>query len=441
MSIISENAVSFTELVKELTNYLKSKPEYKKWKDLFESSTGQTLIELIAGYGSLMSYRLAKARQESYLVTANSRTSLISQAETLGYSVYRGYPPKLSITFSPTIYTYIDTLEIVGTYEGFDVVAIKSGSFSVGSTYTIDLVIGYYRESTIDIVSNDTQLFRFVLENVSEVVALFLNNIEVPTSNQYSDLINDKYLLITSPFGIDVTYLNSCPNAQYKYNSGDILKLKYVELISSLETFDSSKLVLTKPDGVISISFTDRINPETEESIRINTPLHNETQLVVRGRGDFKKIFKLLYPEFLDVNQNSPLPLSVELTYLTNDQSLLTVDQKSKIISDISNRLPYGFPDPTIVDPVAQTLTLDITLDVFSESGVENSTITNDIDTILADYEKLFGVTIDIDLLIKKLYEKTYIKSAQILVNSGVTTLGWNEYIWKINYNLIVNYV
>lgn len=386
-----------------------------------------------------MSYRLYKARAESYLPTASIRTSLISQSETLGYSVYRGYPPRIRVTFSPLSTMSISKFEVVGDYEGYDLVAVESGIYVAGDTYTVDFGIGKLVTKTVDISSPDPQLFRIVGENISEMTMLKLNSAEVRTSSQYKDLLDGKWLVITSPYGVDITHLNG--TGQNDYSAGDVLEFLYVELIDDIDNFDTSKVYFTTISGITSVSYIPRIDPESNESIRINAPVYHETQGIVRARGDFKKIVKMIRPDFLDVNQNDPTPINVEVTYLTSDQSLLSATEKSDLVRELAKRMPFGFPDPTVVDPVSVSLDLTITLDVFADSNVASSQINNDVKLILDEYEKKFGVTVDLDLITKRLYELWYVKTASVVVNLGGTSLNWNEYIWEITYSLVINLV
>lgn len=442
MSIISNKAISYKELLNELVNYLKSKPEYSRWKDFFESSTGQTLVELIAGYGALMSYRLHKARAESYLKTANLRSSIISQAESLGYSVLRGYPPAVEVTFIPSADITYNKFDIVGSYESYDLIVDKDVVYYAGSQYTERFYISKVNTLSLTVSTSDFYIFRFVGDNISEVVRVLLNGVEVPISNESKSLLEDKWLVITSPFGVDVTHMNTSTGV-YNYSSGDTLELQYLELIEDISNFDINKVVFSSIDGVSSINYMGRQDPEDNESIRINAPLYNEVQTVVRARNDFVKLIETLDPRFIDTNQidDPNSTLVIDVTYLTNDGSLLTTAEKDNLVQQLRNYLPYGYPDPVIVDPVSQSLTLDITLTIYAKLDPTDEQINNDIAAILSNYEKKLGINVDVEEVTKQLYQLEYVKSASVVVNTGVTALQWNEYIWTINYNLVKNYV
>ena len=78
---------NFTEydydaLVERITNNLKQK---ENWGDAYNSSTGQTLIQIIADASDQLAYMLERRTQENYLPTARLRTSIESLANQMNY--------------------------------------------------------------------------------------------------------------------------------------------------------------------------------------------------------------------------------------------------------------------------------------------------------------------------------------------------------------------
>lgn len=83
----------YQALVDRMTNILRDKDG---WGDAYQSSTGQTLIQLIADTTDHLHYMLERRTLESFLDTAKLRSSIIARASELGYRIrrvrgHRGY--------------------------------------------------------------------------------------------------------------------------------------------------------------------------------------------------------------------------------------------------------------------------------------------------------------------------------------------------------------
>jgi len=76
----------FDRLVTQLTNRLKATDT---WKDTYRSSTGQMLIELYAYIGNLVLYYIERRAEESYLETAQLRSSVINLVRLINYNPKR----------------------------------------------------------------------------------------------------------------------------------------------------------------------------------------------------------------------------------------------------------------------------------------------------------------------------------------------------------------
>ena len=78
---------NFTEydydaLVERITNNLKEK---ENWGDAYNSSTGQTLIQIIADASDQLAYMLERRSQENYITTAKLESSIFALANQLNY--------------------------------------------------------------------------------------------------------------------------------------------------------------------------------------------------------------------------------------------------------------------------------------------------------------------------------------------------------------------
>lgn len=107
----------------------------------------------------------------------------------------------------------------------------------------------------------------------------------------------------------------------YQYDTEDILKLTYVEL---------GEIVYTESDidlfygALLSYKITNKFTAmEDIDSIKINAPLYHETKHIVRGRQDYRKLFKELLPSAVDTNGHDLSPAIVELTYAKDHTTTL----------------------------------------------------------------------------------------------------------------------
>jgi len=76
----------FDRLVTQLTDRLKAS---NTWKDTYRSSTGQMLIELYAYIGNLVLYYVERRAEESYLDTAQLKSSVVNLVRLINYNPAR----------------------------------------------------------------------------------------------------------------------------------------------------------------------------------------------------------------------------------------------------------------------------------------------------------------------------------------------------------------
>lgn len=75
-------AYDYQALIERMTNILK---DTEGWGDGYQSSTGQTLIQLMADVTDHLHYMLERRTLESFLQTASLRNSIVARASDLGY--------------------------------------------------------------------------------------------------------------------------------------------------------------------------------------------------------------------------------------------------------------------------------------------------------------------------------------------------------------------
>ena len=249
--IINPQSVSFNTIKENLIEYVKSKPDYEKWKDFYDSGVGVTLVEMIAGFGTYLQYMTVVNRRETYLFHAENRSSVVAVAETLGYSVFRGKNIHVRLTVTPTSTIVIKQFDIIGTYKNYDIVVLDDYALNNGVSIDIDVVFGEQKSESIIAQSPDLAMFRFESPNVSEDTYLTLDSTKVPISSNLPDLLQDKYVGLTNALGaIDLMYVNN-EDSTYPYENGSIFELKYIELADmAFDTVDDPKQWDKKPIAV-----------------------------------------------------------------------------------------------------------------------------------------------------------------------------------------------
>lgn len=166
---------SYDELVQEVTRLVSNKDE---WKDAYQSSTGQVLIQVVAAITDQLHYMLERRSQENFLPTARLQTSVNAIVNSLGYRPHRkvsatgtlsltlvddnGIPvqntdtiiiPKYSkITFDGVDYVTNETITLLATQSYPYTFNVKEGIVTTSTYDTSDVTSSIYLSNYIDIV-------------------------------------------------------------------------------------------------------------------------------------------------------------------------------------------------------------------------------------------------------------------------------------------------
>lgn len=445
--IIKNKSQSFEQIVIDLNTYLRSLPDWQSWEDYFKTGSGQTIIELIAGLGTQLFYFINILRQETYLQTALNRSSVIGIAQMLSYSAGRGNCAKATITVKADTARVCNRLDIVGTCKDVDIIMDESVLFNEDQTVTFNVILGSLKRDYCKIETTALRPFSMTKPNVSEDYILYkalniytdaelaaiaenmdfdkTNWIELPTSDKMLDMINDKYIVQTNVLSsVDVFYLNQGSGVHaYPYRPGEVLFLDYLEL-SDIE-FELSDLDFLYGE-VLSVDSIASYNPiETINSIKINAPLANETQALIRARNDAKKLVQQYGKNYISaVNTRDISPEIIEVTYIKNDYTLLSELEYSGLYDYLYNKVrPFGINMPFISAAIRAILELEI--DVELTNPLVRNTITASIGSMIDTLEGQFllnsqGQTakLDMDLIEQQIEDSYGVKVARIYIKS-----------------------
>lgn len=130
--------------------------------------------------------------------------------------------------------------------------------------------------------------------------------------------------------------------SKHFYNSGSILELTYVELNDV--QYEAQDLQLDI--GVVTSTSieTPYQSQETLTQMRRNAPLYNETRYVVRGREDFRKIFRMETLNAVDANGFDPIPAVVDLSYVKDHTNKVwSPDKMTRIGDEVLSTIPNNY--------------------------------------------------------------------------------------------------
>ena len=423
-NIINNTSLSYTTLTEEVLAWLQNLDDYDKWKDLFAGSDGTILVEMLAAQAANEYFKIYGSRQENFMAYLSKRISAIAIAQNYGYSVTRGTNMKLTINVTPNSSLYLKALTPIGTCGDYDLTLVNNTSFVEGTPVNVDVYIGNVKTQTLTANSENLLTFRFSNNNISDVVQLYLNDETcsgnpLPYSTQLLDLLNDKYVGISNAVGgVDVMYLNTRDTAQYKYHSNSTLTLQYLEYAEV--NYSSTTLEFDYGDINSLVSQTNTIVQEETKSIQINGPLYAETNRVICARKDFQNVMKTLNSSFIDANSTDYSNPIVQVTYILNNNMLLTDAEKASLLQLLSPMRCFGVPMCYISDPTVNNFTINTTLKLMNSSNT-NFVAEDIVNEVFAQFTQKLGTTIDLALIEHDLEDYDYIKTAR----SSFATTVW----------------
>lgn len=423
--IVNPSSVSQIQIKNDLINFLNAQGDALVWKDFFASSTGNIVIDLISGLGALLNYNVIAARREAFLPYAQNRSSAIAASSSLGYSTFRGRNQIIDITFTPNTTGTLSKWTVLGTVKDQNIILLNATNVVSGTPVTARCIVGTINTQSLTVTSTGPSLFRYTQPNVSADIRLFLNSTEVALSEKTLDLINGKFVAITNVYdSVDVSYLN-LDTAPVQYIVNDVLQLRWIALTTSTFSFTAEDIAFTSGTFTSFSTFALYQAPELIDSIKINAPLANETQFVIRGRKDYLKTFRLSDSSIIDTSGEDVSAAVVRLYYIRTLLNLFTSTEKDALLELISSYRPFGVQPPLITDPDINFLKLAISVTLNPDVGTVSPS--TDVSTILDSYRKKLGSSIifaDLERLINNL---SYIKITRIKFNPS-TWVGSTTY-------------
>jgi hypothetical protein len=426
---IESTSLSFNDIKQNITDFVKSKPDASRWIDFYTGSEGTILIELIAGLGFYTALKIIFSREETYLQYANTLLSARAIAQNLSYSAFRGTNRRYKISFVPTVTVSIPAFTVIGYQGDYDFICLEDTVLNEGEEATIYGAVGVFNSVSVEVPSSDLHVFKFNDELISNDYKLYLNDEELPVTDVSAEALEDKYLVQSNAVGgVNVIYLNVQEGFEHKYQTGDILRLDYIQY---QKIPYSSEIHIDYASDVTIDSTETTVVPETIESIQNKASLTYETQLIIRGREDYTKNFLLMRAKFKDTTSRDLSPAYVELSYVQDDQSILTESEEETLFTKLTYKRMLGIPLPYINKPRHMKIDLDINLKLNS-SNIALTEYNEKVATLMnSEVEYKFSddmeeVTVDLAELERQLEQIDNVKRAHVY--NSIKTIEKNEY-------------
>jgi hypothetical protein len=444
---INSSDLDFDTIKSSLKTYLQSKSEFNDYN--FEASGLSNILDVLA-YNTHLNGLVANfGINESFLNSAQLRSSVVSHAENLGYYPRSKTGSSATITLSvastdtstatltlPKFSSF--TADVDGTTYSFRTTEVYtavndgSGNFSfttsAGST-SIPIKEGTEKTTTfLDGETTDDQDYVIPDENV-DTTTLSVNVFDTTTSSSF-----DAYTNVNNSVRINTTstvyIVREVPNGYYELtfsdgtilgkapSAGNKIEVKYLSSLGAAAngatTFSTSAVNF---DSAITGDYTITATKVSEssggaekeslDSIKVNAPVGFATQQRMVTAEDYKAIILENYSSVLDDvaawggNDNIPAVYGrvyVSLKFKDGTTDSVKTETKGNIISNLTDNLAIMSIDTEYSDPVTSYLQLTTTFNFDPDqtnltSQATETLIENTIQSFFNDNLNTFGTT------------------------------------------------
>ena len=447
MATITSSDLDFDTIKSSLKTYFQSKTEFNDYN--FEASGLSNILDVLA-YNTHLNGLIANfGINESFLNSAQLRSSVVSHAENLGY-----YPRSrtgssatitLSVASSDTATSLITlpkfssfTADVDGTTYSFKTTEVHtatndgSGNFSFttsdGST-SIPIKEGTEKTKTFLVgETSDDQVYVIPDENI-DTTTLTVNVFDTTTSSTFTAYtnVNDSVRINTNS---TVYIVREVPNGYYELtfsdgtilgkapSAGNKIEVKYLSTLGAAAngatTFSTSAInfnsSITGSHTVTATKVSESsggAEKESLDSIKVNAPIGFATQQRMVTAEDYKAIILENYSSVLDDvaawggNDNIPAVYGrvyVSLKFKDGITDSIKTETKANIISNLTDNLAIMSIDTEYSDPITAYLQLTTTFNFDPDqtnltSQATETLIENTIQSYFNDNLNTFGAT------------------------------------------------
>ena len=396
--------------------------------DFFNDGSGSSVVDLAAALGAFFAFHVIMQRKEFTLEQATSYKSLIGNAYDKGYNVSRGKNLRIKLTCTPKSTGSKQAWSNLGQYADYNVTLTKPIAYTLGIPVELEVIVGNRASESILADTNNIQLFRFVSDDVTDDVRLFLNDTEIiDYSTDIKDLLNDKYIMLSNSYGsVNVFYLQQ---GDKKYKIGDYITLDYI-VRNNIDFTSISKESFYLPDFEITdIAVSEeRESIENQDDIRVNAALHAETEGIIRSRADFSKVLREFEPSIVSISDEDIQPGRIGIYILKDDMEPLNQEDIKKYEKTVEARTVSGVANVIYENAAKYKTDLKVTLTTSGTVGISQGLLDNII-TDLLKYQYNLDSLINFDDIEKYIEQQEGIKVARITV----PTSAWQKRTYRVS--------
>jgi hypothetical protein len=381
--------LSFDGIRNNLIAYLKNRPEFTDYD--FEGSNLAVLLDLLSYNTYINAFYLNMIGSESFLDSAQVKSSVVSHAKELNYIPTSRTSPRSLVSF--TINTGNDVPPAVIIPELY---TIKATVNNTSLDFTTDSTITIFPNQTGQYISDPVYVYegkivneyftyptdtRFILQSPN----IDTSSIKVIVTNSSTDFSNSIFTFADTLLGLtptsNVYFVQGYNNDQYEIvfgdgvfgralTTGNIVNVRYRstngELGNKVYAFSSPNKVsnysVTVATNLAAAHGTER---ESIDSIKFYAPRHFTTQNRAVTRDDYINLVREKYLEISAINvyggedASPPLYGKVVLSMIASGSNpILPDDLKSNIIDYLKTKSLTT--EPVIVDPEFIYATIDV---------------------------------------------------------------------------------
>jgi len=434
MATIQSSDLDFTTLKNNLKTYLQRSSEFQDYD--FDASGLSNILDVLA-YNTHINGLVANLGiNESFLNSAQLRSSAVSHAETLGYRPHSKTASKATVTLSastgsgatpsatlPQYTTFTSTVNgesyTFRTLEQYTATNDGSGNFTFKTTdglSNISITEGTLKTKTFIIGdTNDEQVF--IIPDVNlDTTTLDVKVYDTVTSSSFTQYSNiEDIVRISSDSTIFI--VRESPNGFFEitFGEGNVLgaspqagnKVEVTYITSAAADANDATTFIADDD--VNIAGTDYTltvttvsnsaggaEKESIASIKANAPIAFATQQRLVTAEDYKALILQRYSTTVqDVtswggNDNIPAiygRVYVSINFKTGISSAVQTSVKDSIVNQLSENLAIMSIDTVFVDPIDTfiELTTDFNLDP-NLTGDTSETVANTIKSEISSF-------------------------------------------------------
>jgi len=441
--------INFDDIKSNLKTFLSNQTELGDYD--YESSTMQTLINLLSYNTYMNSYYLNMVGNEMFLDSAQIRSNIVSRAKMLNYTPRSAQGPTATVqvvitpTDTPDFITLSKDIKFKTTIDGSQYIFVATDTKTINAdsgVYSTNINIVEGRPFTFRYTVNNAELTRYVIPADNVDTRSIVVKVQTSSADSTVTTFNNADSLTTVSGTTDAYFLKENEDGRYELEFGDgvlgsalddgnVVIIDYRICNGSGAQGANNFTSVDNIDGYsnITVNHVSRAqgggDKETLQSIKFNAPKNYEAQNRAVTRKDYETLVKNQFADIQTVSvwggedNTPPIYGRVYVSVKPLLGTLLAEDRKSTIADYLKEKNVLTI-EPIIVDPtylyVKPAILVKYNPDLTSDNA---GAITTLIQNAVIHYETnklgLFGQNYINSQLVKDIYDtNTSITSIEI---------------------------